>query len=124
MKGLRLGIAVVGIVGIAACFLPFLGGEPSLSFWKYAEAFQRPIKAYFVIGGFGLAVLMALLASARGGMGRLQAVLALIGFGLAIVPEEIRKGFDAGGIGGKLLLVAAVAGGLFALVMVLKPERS
>jgi hypothetical protein len=119
MKGLKFAILVVGLVGAVASFLPFVG---DLSFWKYAEVADRAVKAYVVVGGFGLAALVALLAIARGGLARVHGVLALVGFALTLVPDEVRKGFDVGTLGGKLLLIAGALGVLISLVAVVKPE--
>lgn len=123
MKGLKFAIIAVGVLGVVACFLPFLkAGDESLTFWKYADLADRAVKAYVVVGGFGLAIIMGLLAAARGAMARIHGILALIGFGLALVPEEVRKGFDVGTLGAKLLLIAAALGALLALVGTVKPE--
>jgi hypothetical protein len=123
MRGLKVAIAVVGILGVLACFLPFDPAR-SLSFVKYSTFFQVPIKAYVVIGGFGLAAIMGLLAWTRGGLSRTHAVLALVGSAVTLLPVEVRSGFDAGSIGGKLLFIAAVIGSLLALVGILRPENS
>ena len=119
MKGLKFAILVVGLVGVVASFLPFVG---DLSFWKYAEVADRAAKAYLVVGGFGLAALMALLAAARGGLARVHGVFALVGFAATLLPEEVRQGFDVGTLAGKLLLVCAAIGVLLGLVAVVKPE--
>lgn len=125
MKGLKFAIVAVGVIGVVACFLPFLeAGEQSLSFWKYADLADRAVKAYVVLAGFSLAALIGLLAAARGSMARIHGILALISFLLTLVPEEVRKGFDVGTLGAKLLLIAAVLGALLSLFGTIKPESA
>ncbi|HUS69124.1 MAG TPA: hypothetical protein VMZ28_31525 [Kofleriaceae bacterium] len=127
MKILILLCAVVGIVGM---FLPFLA-EGDMKLWDART--EQAGKAYMPIAGFALAFIMGIVATVKGGLARWHAIVALLGFGLAILVKEVREGLlgynvaegiklDTG-LGGKLLFVAAAAGALFSLIGLIKPER-
>jgi hypothetical protein len=128
MKGIKFGFVVVGMVGIVALFLPYISESGlSIKLWDFRQ--EEALKVYFPLVGFGLAVLMGLLAAARGGLSRLHAILGLIGFALAMAVKEVRIGLTGEdpiktAIGGKLLFVAAALGLLIALVGLVKPDRT
>lgn len=128
MKGLKVAIVVVGLLGIVGMFLPWISeGGFSVKAWDFRA--QNAMKTYLPLAGFGLAVLMGLMAAARGGMTRLHAALALVGFALAMAVKEVRIGLTGEGpiktaIGGKVLFVAAALGILIAFIGIIKPERS
>ncbi|HTE54919.1 MAG TPA: hypothetical protein VK698_28895 [Kofleriaceae bacterium] len=127
MKGLKFALVVLGLLGIVALFLPYVSsGGFSMKMWDARN--EEALKVYLPLFGFGLAALMGLLAS-RAGLSRLHAVLALIGFGLAMLVKEVRIGLKGEGgletaIGGKLLFLAAAIGLAVSLIALVKPERS
>lgn len=126
MKGLKFALVVLGLLGIVALFLPYVSaGGISVKMWDARG--EEALKVYMPLAGFGLAALMGLLA-AKGGLSRLQAIVALVGFGLAMLVKEVRiglkgEGFDTA-IGGKLLFIAAALGLLVALIGLVKPEKA
>ncbi len=120
MKNLKFGILAFGVLGLIACFLPFVafGGE-SASFFSMRKADAGQV--YITMGGFILAAVM-------GGMGlqrllKWQAGAAAAGF--AFVLFKLRDGithvFSAPfGIGAKLIIVSAVAGLVVSILAAVK----
>jgi hypothetical protein len=127
MKPLKLLVLVLGIVGIVAVFLPHttvLGH--TMKFWDAREA--EPVNVYLTVGGFALAIVVAVAGVAKAPFGRLHALLALVGFGAQGYAYRDHLGglldlFKQGEIGAKLLLGAGAVGVVAALVGLLAPER-
>ena len=130
MKPVKIAILLFAVVGIVGMFLPFLA-EGDMKLWDART--EQAGKAYMPIAGFALALIMSIFAFVKGGLARWHAIVALLGFALAILVKEVREGLlgynvaegiklDTG-LGGKLLFVAAAGGILFSLIGLIKPER-
>jgi hypothetical protein len=134
MKNLKFAIIASGVLGIIACFLPYISEGPiSASLWDLHKMpagneglLNGPKQVYLVLGLFGIAALVAATAAAS----KLQRAIAGIAAGsflLTFACELVRKGMtgDHGvstAIGGKLLFVAAAAGLVTSIVATVKPE--
>src|SRR6185312_1369010 len=115
MKNLKFAIIASGVLGIIACFLPYISeGGMSASLWDLHKMpagneglLNGPKQVYLVLGLFGIATLVAATAAAS----KLQRAIAGIAAGsflLTFACELVRKGMtgDHGvstAIGGKLL---------------------
>ncbi len=130
MKPVKILILLFAVVGIVGMFLPFLA-EGDMKLWDART--EQAGKAYMPIAGFALAFIMGIFAAVKGGLARWHAIVALLGFALAMLVKEVREGLlgyniaegvklDTG-LGGKLLFVAAAGGLLFSLIGLIKPER-
>ena len=124
MKNLKFGILAFGVLGLVACFLPFIPlGKASMSFFDARKLDSGPI--YLTMGGFAL-------ATAMGGMGlkrllKWQAGLAAAGFALVIYKLNsfnsrvgIVELFKDGALGAKLMIIAAIAGVVISILAVVK----
>ncbi|HPH67132.1 MAG TPA: hypothetical protein PLF40_15365 [Kofleriaceae bacterium] len=119
MKNLKYGILGLGVLGLLACFLPFVSfGDQSMSFFGMRKAVAGQV--YITMAGFILAAVM-------GGMGlkqllKWQAGAAAAGF--AFVLFKLRDGITDllkhGAIGAKLMVVAAVAGLVVSILAAVK----
>ena len=135
MKQTKFVILAVGLIGIIACFLPYVSeGSLSLSVWDFRKMpeggsglINGPKQVYLAFALFGVPALLAATSLAS----KLQRALAGVaagGFGLAFALELVRKGMsgDHGvstAIGGKLLFLAALVGLVAAVVAVATPEE-
>jgi hypothetical protein len=135
MKQTKFVILAAGLLGIIACFLPFVSEGPiSLSIWdfrKMPEAnsglINGPKQVYLAFALFGIPALLAATALASK-LQRALAGVAAAGFGLTFALELVRKGMtgEAGmstAIGGKLLFLSALVGLVASIVAVAKPEE-
>jgi hypothetical protein len=123
MQNIKYGVLVCGLVGLIGCFLPLVSeGGLSFSVWDLhsANMGQTILTMLGYIVGIGMGVL-----GLKAGLARWQAVVAAVGFALALL--KIRSGgglFDMlthGAIGGKLMWLAAVVGLVSAIVSAVKP---
>ncbi len=126
MKGLKTGIAIAGLLGIAATFLPYFSGADG-SLWDQRKPYAE--KAYVPLAAFGLAVAITVLAAAAGGLSRTKSLLTFIAFSVTMLCGSVRLGLTGvdpyrTSIGGKLLFVAAALGLLLALISIIRPEKS
>jgi len=135
MKNLKFAIIASGVLGLIACFLPYISeGGLSVSAWDLHKLpagnsglLNGPKQVYLMLGLFGIGALVAATAAAS----KLQRGLAGIATGaflLTFTCELVRKGMtgDHGvstAIGGKLLFVAALAGLVTSIVATVKPEQ-
>ncbi len=139
MKATRILITVAGVVGLLAIFaLPYVSVEGmSMKYWDIHEMpkgltqglLNGPGQVYVAIVCFLVPALMGLLALATKQLQRWQAIVSAVFFLAALAPEGVRKGLLGEGgvstaIGGKLLFLAAVAGLVFAVMGITKPERA
>lgn len=120
MKELKLAIAGLGVLGIIGIFLPMgeIAGQ-SISYWKVREFDGGNF--WMVVAGFVVPIAMAGMAIAQGAMVRWQAGVAAAGFALAAL--KLREAFEAG-LGGKVMLIAAVLGLVAAIVAIVKTEKA
>lgn len=122
MKGLKFALIVLGALGIVGLFLPYIEG---LKLWDARN--EEALKVYLPLAGYGLAALMGIWAT-RSSLTRGKALIALIGFALAILVKEVRVGLKGEGfetaIGGKILFLTAAIGLVVALIGLVKPERA
>jgi hypothetical protein len=127
MKGLKFALVVLGLLGIVGLFLPYVSmGEMSYKMWDARH--EEALKVYLPLAGYGVAALMGLIA-VRSGLGRIHSLLALLGFGLAMLVKEVRIGLTGEGalqpaIGGKVVFIAAALGLLVSLIGLIKPEKA
>ena len=135
MKNLKFAIIASGVLGLIACFLPYISeGGLSVSAWDLHKLpagnsglLNGPKQVYLMLGLFGIGALVAATTAAS----KLQHELADIAtdaFLLTFTCELVRKGMtgDHGvstAIGGKLLFVAALAGLVTSIVATVKPEQ-
>jgi hypothetical protein len=137
MKHTKTVIALAGLAGIVATFLPYVSiPELTVTFWDVHNApklpseglLNGPSQVYIALACFALPLVMGLLAIATKQLARWQSIVALV-FSLAtFAVEGVRKGLlgEAGvstAYGGKLLFIAAATAAIAALVGVIGPER-
>jgi hypothetical protein len=134
MKQTKFILLAAGIIGLLACFLPYVKEGPiSMSLWDFHKLpagnsglINGPKQVYVAIVCFGV-------VAAMGGLGmkkllRWQAIVALVFSVLTLALEAVRKGLtgDHGmstAIGGKLLFVAAIVGIVGGVLGLAKPEE-
>ncbi|HTL38683.1 MAG TPA: hypothetical protein VL326_36380 [Kofleriaceae bacterium] len=135
MKATKLILIAAGILGVVACFLPYIKHGPiSMSLWENHTMPTRvtsgllngPKQVYVVLAGFGLTALMGVLGIKQ--LLRWQAIVAILGCLLTLACETVRKGFSTyegmhTAIGGKLLFIAAILGVIGGVLGVAKPEN-
>lgn len=121
MQNLKFGVLVCGLVGLIGCFLPFISfGDQSISLFDARKA--DAANTFIVMGGFAAALAMGAMGVAKG-MQRWMSIVALIGFGLIVV--KMRGGtFDMlkMAIGAKMIAIGALAGLVFSILTIAKPE--
>ena len=135
MKHTKFVIIAAGVLGIVACFLPYISEGPiSLSMWDFREMpagntglINGPKQVYLALGLFAIPALLAATALA-GRLQRTLAGIALGSFALTFALELVRKGMTGEGgvstaLGGKLVFLAALVGFVSSLVAVVKPEE-
>ena len=125
MKNLKLGLLASGLVALLGCFLPFIpmDGGPSFFSLNGMEGFAN--KPYLFMGGAILAIAMAGVAVARGGMRRWMAGVATLGVAASWLATEFQvfELFQLG-IGAKLMAVGAIGGLALAIACLVKPEAA
>ena len=135
MKNLKFVILAAGVLGLVACFLPYVSEGPiSMSIWDFRKfpagnsgLINGPKQVYLAFALFGIPALLAATALAS----KLQRALAGVAAGsflLTFALELVRKGMtgDHGvstAIGGKLLFVAAAVGLVASIAAAVKPEE-
>ena len=135
MKQTKFAIVAAGILGIIACFLPYISEGPiSVSMWDFRNMpagnsglINGPKQVYIALALFAIPALLAATALAS----RLQRALAGIAagaFALTFALELVRKGMTGAeglstAIGGKLVFVAALVGLVASITAVAKPEE-
>jgi hypothetical protein len=135
MKQTKFAIIAAGLLGIIACFLPYISEGPmSVSYWDFhnmpagnSGLLNGPKQVYVAFGCFAIPMLLAASALASK-LQRALAGVAAVPFLLAFALEGVRKGLAGGdgistAIGGKLLFVAAAVGLVASIVAVVKPEK-
>lgn len=134
MKNLKFAILAAGLLGIVACFLPYVSEGPiSLSIWDFRKMpagtsglINGPKQVYLAFALFGIPALLAATSLAS----KLQRALAGVAAGsflLTFALELVRKGMtgDHGvstALGGKLLFIAAAVGLVTSIAAAVKPE--
>jgi len=133
MKQAKFILIAAGVLGLLACFLPYVKEGPiSMSLWDFHKMpagnsglINGPKQAYVAIVTFGLTGVMGVLALKQllRWHGIVAAVMCLLTFSL----EAVRKGLsgDHGmhtAIGGKLLFIAALVGLVGGIIAAAKPE--
>jgi len=116
MKQLTLAVLLAGVVGLTGMGLPF-GAGPAM--WSQGGAL-----AAWLTTGFAIAIAMSVLATAKRGFRRWQAITAAEGF--AIVVLALRGGFvdllAHGGLGGGAIALATIVGLILSTVAAIWPE--
>ncbi len=127
MNNLKFGVLVCGLLGLIGCFLPMVsfGGE-SISFFKMRELPGGSSQVFMTMAGFVAALVMGAMSAAKPPMQRWQGIVSIVGF--AWVMFKLRDGFmkfiTDGAIGAKLMGISAIAGLVFAILCVAKPEQA
>lgn len=127
MNNLKFGVLVCGLLGLIGCFLPMMTfGSESISFWKLREAPGGSSQVFMTMFGYVAPLVMGAMAAAKPPMLRWQAIVSIVGF--AWVVFKMRDGFmkliTDGAIGAKLMGISAIAGLVFAILCVAKPETA
>jgi hypothetical protein len=135
MKNLKFAIVAAGVLGVVACFLPYVSEGPlSLSIWDFRKMpagnsglLNGPSQAYIALALFAIPALLAATALASK-LQRALAVIAASSFGLSFTLELVRKGLTGEGpvstaLGGKLLFIAAAVGLVTSIAAAAKPEQ-
>jgi hypothetical protein len=110
VKNIKFAVLACGLLGLVACFLPMVSMEGlSLSFWD-GHKDANGVQTYLVMAGYALATVMGIIGVVQG-LKRPHAIAALIGFAFVLFKfrglySELLKA----AIGGKLLIIAPVAG--------------
>ena len=126
MNNLKFGVLACGLLGIIGCFLPMVSaGGQSISFFSMKELIGSG-QVFMVMGGYAAGLAMGAMAAAKPPMQRWQGIVAIVGF--AFVVFKMRDGFmkliTDGAIGAKLMGISAIAGLVFAILCVAKPETA
>ncbi len=110
MKNLKFAVLACGLLGLVACFLPMASFEGvSITFWDGHRG-PEGVQTYLVMAGYALGAVMGATGVARG-LKRPQAIAAAIGFAFVLLKfRGVFADLFKAAIGGKLLLIAAVAG--------------
>lgn len=127
MNNLKFGVLACGLLGLIGCFLPMISfGDQSISLWKLREAPGGSSQVYMTMLAFIVPLVMGAMAAAKPPMQRWQAIVALIFFGFGFV--KLREGFfkliTDGAIGAKLMAISVIAGVVFAILCIAKPEQA
>ena len=127
MNNLKFGVLVCGLLGLIGCFLPMVSlGDQSISFWKLREMPGGSGQVFMTMFGYVAPLVMGAMAAAKPPMLRWQAIVSIVGF--AWVVFKMRDGFmkliTDGAIGAKLMGISAIAGLVFAILCVAKPETA
>jgi len=135
MKNLKFVILAAGVLGLVACFLPYVSEGPiSMSLWDFHKfpagnegLLNGPKQVYLAFAFFGIPALLAATALASK-LQRPLAAIAAVSFLLTFALELVRKGMtgDHGvstALGGKLLFVAAAVGLVASIAAAVKPEE-
>ena len=129
MNKLKLGVLALAVCGLVASFLPFraatVGSEP-VSFYKLVNAFRQGHQFYLTVGGYILALLMALIAIVRPPMQQWQGIASIVGFAWVIMKlrEHFVQHITEDPIGAKLMVISAIIGVVVALFCAAKPEAA
>ena len=135
MKNLKFVILAASVLGLVACFLPYVSEGPvSMSIWDFRKfpagnsgLINGPKQVYLAFALFGIPALLAATSLAS----KLQRALAGVAAGsflLTFALELVRKGMtgDHGvstALGGKILFVAAAVGLVASIAATVKPEE-
>lgn len=120
MKHLKFAILGTAFLGLIGIFLPLISAGPvSVSLWDVRKLDSGMV--YITMLGFVVPLVMGGLAVAQGRLARWHAIVATIGFALALI--KVRDAFS-GAIGGKLMFLAAAAGLALAIAKTVKPDDS
>ncbi len=118
MKHLKFAILGTALLGFIGIFLPMVSfGNSSISLWEVRKLDAGLV--YITMLGFVVPLAMAALAVAQGRLARWQAIVASVGFALALL--KVRESFS-GAIGGKVMVIAAAAGLAVAIAKSVKPD--
>ena len=124
MKQIKFALLGAGLLGVIAIFaLPFVSMGPiSFTLWKIREADSGAV--YITLLGFLAGAVAGGLAVAAKQLVRWQAIVGIVGFGLAFI--KVRDGLtgEGSGIGAKLMFISALIGLIASIVAVAKPEKS
>ena len=100
-------------------------GGQSISFFSMKELIGSG-QVFMVMGGYAAGLAMGAMAAAKPPMQRWQGIVAILGFGFVMF--KMRDGFmkliTDGAIGAKLMGISAIAGLVFAILCVAKPETA
>lgn len=126
MNNLKFGVLACGLLGVIGCFLPMVSaGGQSISFFSMKELIGSG-QVFMVMGGYAAGLAMGAMAAAKPPMQRWQGIVAILGFGFVMF--KMRDGFmklvTDGAIGAKLMGISAIAGLVFAILCVAKPETA
>ena len=120
---LRVAVTASAVVGLVACFLPYLGkGDVSMSFWDL-RVLHGTDQVVMVIVAYGVGLLAGLVGLSMAAR-RWPPILAALGF--AFVLYKFRDGIAHlmdFGIGAKLMGIAAIAGLVLSLLAAATPDR-
>jgi len=128
VNNIKFGVLACGLIGLIAVFLPwvsFMGHSASL--WS-ARAGGEGAQVYMVMVGFLAPLVMGIMAVAKPPAQRWQWIVSLIGF--AFVLFKLRSGLPTDifkapfGIGAKLMGLGAIAGLVFSIITLAKPETA
>lgn len=139
MKNVKFAVLGLGVLGLIACFLPFISEHGmSISFWKLGDLLKEmggsKSQIYITMSGFVIAAVMGGMAAAKPPMQRWQGIVAAIGF--AFVLFKLRGGMGLGkdsgymdilkhgAIGAKLMCLVPIAGIIASILPVAKPEQA
>ncbi len=122
MKNLKLGVLACAALGLI-----ILLSEFEMFKFLLTHPFEGGAMGLLVIGGLVLALVMGIMGVTKPPFKQIQAILALVGFGLAAFKMEIWQalihiGETVKDVKGLLLLVAIVGGVVVSALAAAKPE--
>jgi len=114
MDQLKFGVLLSGIAGLVGCFLPIVSGGPSL--WDVHTVDMAQV--LMVLVPLALASLLGVVAVARPPMLRWQGLVAATCFGFVLfkMRDGLMETIKHGGLGGRLLTIAPIAGLVFSIL--------
>jgi hypothetical protein len=110
---LKYVVLLCGVAGLVGCFLPQLSSEGvTLSFWEMRPFYGLWSIVAFVLGGYGLAAAMGLVATISPPLLRWQALVAFIGFAIVLykLHNEAMDMVKTQSYGARIMIGAAVVG--------------
>ena len=119
MKNLKFGVLAFGLLGIISMFIPSEG----VKFFDLA-AFDAKM-VYGPLAGFAVAAIFGILGVVKPPFGKVNAIAATAGFGVAFVLLKMWKIGDMfkGPLFAKLLAISVIGGLVVSIISVVKSEE-
>ena len=119
MKNLKFGVLAFGLLGIISMFIPSGG----FKFFDFAALDAKMV--YGPLAGFAVAAIFGILGVVKPPFGKVNAIAATAGFGVAFVLLKMWKIGDLfkGPFPIKLMVISVLAGLIISIIAVVKSEE-